>query len=110
MTAAKLFVALLLVAGITSGQEIRRALPVLPPCSVELEPYATPIPSHPWALPLPDDPLYEGVTEFIIRQEEGYAPYIRVYRRGVFVGYGELESDPEFEEEPYQPLPGDLLA
>jgi len=102
--------ALLLVAGSASGQEIRRALPLLPPNSVELEPYAQSVASRPWQLPARDDPNYDGVNEFIIRQEEGYAPYIRVYRRGVFVSYGELEPDPELEQGPYQPLPGDTLA
>lgn len=108
MKASISILALVLVAVTADAQE--RALPVLPPGSVELEPYAAPIPSHPWALPARDDPFYDGVNEFIIRQEEGYAPYIRVYRRGVFVGYGELEADPETEPEPYEPLPGDMLA
>jgi hypothetical protein len=104
MKASISILALLLVAVTADAQEIRKALPVLPPGSVELEPFAAPIPSHPWQLPARDDPFYDGVNEFIIRQEEDYAPYLRVYRRGVFVGYGELE--PEL----YQPLPGDLVA
>jgi hypothetical protein len=110
MKASISILALLLVAATADAQEIRKALPVLPPGSVELEPWATPIPSHPWALPAQDDPFYDGVNEFIIQQEEGYAPYVRVYRRGVFVGYGELEADPEAGPEPYEPLPGDLVA
>jgi hypothetical protein len=102
--------AVLLVAVTADTQEIRKALPVLPSCSVELELFAAPIPSHPWQLPARDDPNYDGVNEFIIQQEEDYAPYVRIYRRGVFVGYGEFEPDPEEEPEPYQPLPGDTLA
>jgi hypothetical protein len=105
-----LLMLVLAVATIADAQEIRKALPVLPSCSVELEPDAAPIPSHPWSLPAPSDPNYDGVNEFIINQEEGYAPYLRIYRRGVFVGYGELWRDPEEGPELYQPLPGDTLV
>jgi hypothetical protein len=60
----------------------------LPDGSIELQPDNAVISAHPYAIPKFDDPLYDPLKEADVKAHKA----VRQYRRGVFVGYGEIRA------------------
>jgi hypothetical protein len=60
----------------------------LPEGCVELQPDDPVISAHPYEIPKFDDPLYDPLKEADVKALKA----VRQYRRGVFVGYGEIRA------------------
>jgi hypothetical protein len=89
MTKLTTFALTVLLAAIASAQEVRRAFPVVPNYTVELEMGLPPVAAHSWAPPKPGDDLFDFEMEARIefQSTRDAKLVVRVFRRGLFVGY-----------------------